>query len=491
MSTASAGLRGQPPRVLIKPIPPNPEREKYRKLWQNPDYRIVSPGEQVAQLFLHRARPPSNAEIIDFGAGTGRGALMLALFGKLKVKMLDFAENCLDEEVAQACETQKERISFRVHDLTKPIREVAPYGYCCDVMEHIPTVDVPKVLRNILASAQHVFFCISIVDDLMGASIGETLHLTVKPMEWWEQAIKEVGAVIHWSQLLDDETGVPSACAIYCSSWHKDAAELVKTGALNVSDEVLEAQIRQNIEAGYLQVTPHTEQDRELILLAGGPSMKGQLEKIRDLRSQGCALVTVNGAYRWAIENSLDPSCQIVLDAREFNSRFVQPPHPTCRYLIASQCHPATLAGVPKERTMLWHAGISDKNQALMKALGLPYYPIVGGTTVVLRAFALMRMLGYSSFHVFGFDSCVMEDGTHHAYAQPENDDEPVVPVTCGARLFRCTPWQLTQASNYRELVAILGDAIQMHVYGDGLISHMITTGAEFAAAAAAEQPSS
>jgi hypothetical protein len=42
----------------------------------------------------------------------------------------------------------------------------------------------------------------------------------------------------------------------------------------------------------------------------------------------------------------------------------------------------------------------------------------------VLRAFPLLRMLGYTQFHVFGFDSCVQEDGTHHAYPQPENDNQ-------------------------------------------------------------------
>jgi hypothetical protein len=61
----------------------------------------------------------------------------------------------------------------------------------------------PKVLRNILASAEHVFFNISTVDDVMGATIGETLHLTVKPIEWWVEQFKEVGAVVHWSRTLE------------------------------------------------------------------------------------------------------------------------------------------------------------------------------------------------------------------------------------------------------------------------------------------------
>src|SRR5574343_1126631 len=107
--------------------------------------------------FLDQARPKPDAEVIDFGCGTGRGALMLALMGQMKVTMLDFASNCLDEDVAGACATQPERIKFIEHDLTQVPQVNAVYGYCCDVMEHIPTDDVPTVLQNILASAQHVF----------------------------------------------------------------------------------------------------------------------------------------------------------------------------------------------------------------------------------------------------------------------------------------------------------------------------------------------
>jgi hypothetical protein len=428
------------------------------------------------------ARPPKDAEIIDFGAGTGRGALMLALFGGLRVKMVDFAENCLDEDVRKACVSQPTRISFKQHDLTRPLADVAPYGYCCDVMEHIPPADVPTVLSNILASAEHVFFNISTVDDVMGATIGETLHLSVHPTEWWVEQIKDAGAVVHSAKTLD------GSCVIYCSRWH-EARDVVSEGVLNTAEDVIEAQTAANIRAGWTQAIPFTTQDREVVLLAGGPSMKAELETIRMLRNDGAALVTVNGAYGWAIEHGLQPSAQIVLDAREFNARFVDPPHPDCRYLIASQVHPATLAKLPKERTYLWHSGISDANEALLAELGLPYFPVPGGSTVVLRAFPLLRMLGYAKFHVFGFDSCVQHDGTHHAYPQPENDGADVIPVTCGARIFHCVPWQLAQASEFRDLVGLMADQVEMKVYGNGLIAHMIQTGADFAASdpAAAE----
>ncbi len=63
-----------------------------------PEYRVVAPGEHLAQQFLAQARPRKGASVIDFGCGTGRGALMLAVLGGLNVTMVDFARNCLDDE---------------------------------------------------------------------------------------------------------------------------------------------------------------------------------------------------------------------------------------------------------------------------------------------------------------------------------------------------------------------------------------------------------
>jgi hypothetical protein len=42
---------GQAPVLLVKPIRP-PEKDIYKTMWDKPEYRVVSPGEMIAQGVL-------------------------------------------------------------------------------------------------------------------------------------------------------------------------------------------------------------------------------------------------------------------------------------------------------------------------------------------------------------------------------------------------------------------------------------------------------
>jgi hypothetical protein len=166
-----------------------------------------------------------------------------------------------------------------------------------------------------------------------------------------------------------------------------------------------------------------------------------------------------------------------MVDARPFNARFTKPVIPACKYLISSQCDPSVLEGLPKELTYLWHTG-ADHIRADLDEAYSTWWLIPGGSTVMLRAIPLLRLLGFKRFHLFGFDSCLSGDA-HHAYAQPENDSETVIPVTVGGRTFRCHAWQVAQAQEFIDLVKFLGEEIELEVYGDGLINHIVRTGAQ------------
>lgn len=155
------------------------EREKYERIWSFSKYRKMSPGENTLSEMLKKVNPEPNSSFIDFGCGTGRAAQKLQDKG-FDVTGIDFASNCLDPHV---------HITFVVQNLWEPIEAKADYGYCTDVMEHIPTERVDDVLKYISDAAPCVFFQIAMFNDSMGRLIGEPLHLTVENTDWWNEKL--------------------------------------------------------------------------------------------------------------------------------------------------------------------------------------------------------------------------------------------------------------------------------------------------------------
>jgi hypothetical protein len=66
-------------------------------------------------------------------------------------------------------------------------------AYCCDVLEHIPEALTMLVVQRCLQAAPIAVFSIAHEQDKFGATIGESLHLTVKPFRWWRDHLAEVG----------------------------------------------------------------------------------------------------------------------------------------------------------------------------------------------------------------------------------------------------------------------------------------------------------
>ena len=468
--TTQTSVMSDAPEVKVENVRPL-EKDLYKMMWDIPEYRHVAPGENIAHEFLAQAKPKAGSSVLDLGCGTGRGGLNLAFFGNMDVTLVDFAPNCLDADIVPMLKTQSHVLRFVEADLSQPLPVKAAYGYCTDVMEHIRPHHVDKVLDNCLEAAQHVFFAISTVDDVMGEIVGHKLHLSVHPYKWWLKKFRDRKCIIHWSK------EVEGACLFYVSSW-MDGKDVVNIGEVNTDIDKIKENVEHNIKQGYLQVQPHSTNDMEVMIVGGGPSLPQHVEKIKKLRAKGVKLITINNAYKWCIDNGLTPSAMVMVDAREFNARFTKPVVDDCKYFLASQCNPLCFEGLPKDRTYLWHTQADDLNEVLAEQYET-WHPIPGGSTVLLRAIPLFRMLGFKRFHLFGCDSCIEED-KHHAYEQNENDGQLVVPVNVGGKIFNCNPWMVSQAQEFIDIIRMMGDEIELEIYG-GLLHHILETGASYA----------
>lgn len=167
------------------------EREKYEKAWALDKYRDYSPGEHLVERAIADLGMTSFETVIDFGCGTGRAAKK---FQDLDFSVLgvDFVPDAVETDIAfkEAC----------LWDL--PVLK-ADWGFCTDVMEHIPTEKVSDVLDGIRRStAKGAFFQIALTKDSFGDRIGERLHLTVKPTDWWIDQLSS-----HWGHVKALERG--------------------------------------------------------------------------------------------------------------------------------------------------------------------------------------------------------------------------------------------------------------------------------------------
>lgn len=181
--------------VAIPPIQQHDEaseREKYERVWRERDYRQWAPGETHVVDAIATLGMSHDERVVDYGCGTGRPALAFADHG-LRVVAVDIAENCLDPSVASLMRKVRD-VRFEIAclwDLPPSVR--GDWGFCTDVLEHIPTDMVDTVLDAIRRrTPRGAYFRIDFGADAFGPKIlGTPLHLTIRPPEWWAGRLRK------------------------------------------------------------------------------------------------------------------------------------------------------------------------------------------------------------------------------------------------------------------------------------------------------------
>lgn len=164
------------------------ERVKYERVWKEDAYRQVCHSKVLWDE--HRdCFPDEFGSAVDLGCGLG---LMIAEWSEQgkEVYGVDIARNCLHSDVAEKY-TSKLFI-YPLWDIPPRAIEKDRFdvGVCADVMEHIPRHKVVASLHCVSNYCKHVVFKI---DHAENSFIGETLHLTIEPVEWW---IGQMNAVV-------------------------------------------------------------------------------------------------------------------------------------------------------------------------------------------------------------------------------------------------------------------------------------------------------
>jgi len=245
----------------------------------------------------------------------------------------------------------------------------------------------------------------------------------------------------------------------------------VSSSELKVKNNVNLATIKRNIDINSRRDIPWIElqdaHEREVLIIGGGPSLIEDLNEIRErfeIGGKGGYILALNGSAKMISEQGMIPNSIVIIDARESNVKFTD--QTTHKFFLASQCDPSVFDNAVG--ATLFHIDIPDLGYYVPG--DRPIQAIGGGSTVGLIAMSLAYTLGFRTMHLYGYDSSYADDA-HHAYDQPENDDEHTFNAHVGGKTFRCAPWMVTQTNQFQNLAKQLIEMdCKIHVHGTGLL---------------------
>jgi hypothetical protein len=167
----------------------------YDAVWAHADYHTLSPGSEAVPRFLRLVDAVPGESLIDFGCGTGRAGAALSARG-LDVVLTDQTNAGLEVN-------GDPKLPFRQHCLWRkwPYGS-ADFGFCCDVLEHVPTELTALTIARMLEACDWLYLEVSTVPDQFGMLVGQPLHKTVKPFVWWLDLCAEIGTIRYGVDML-------------------------------------------------------------------------------------------------------------------------------------------------------------------------------------------------------------------------------------------------------------------------------------------------
>mgnify|MGYP003134118457 FL=1 len=239
--------------------------------------------------------------------------------------------------------------------------------------------------------------------------------------------------------------------------------------------------IKSALERDLDEFGPSPPHDKEICIVGSGPSVKGQIKKIRKMKERGVFILAVKGAHDFLIKNKIIPHAALAVDPQDHIVRCFrkklkkgEPNRPV--YLIASQCHPELFDYLEDQSVILWHLLATSSAEFLEGKV-----QIGGGSTSGSRGTVLAWMMGFRTFHLFGFDSCLQGEGNNQLRKitgeRWGSETEQILQLECEGKTFYADPAMAAQANEIQDVVKML-DGSRFKAYGKGLIQTIFESNA-------------
>lgn len=147
-----------------------------------------------------------------------------------------------------------------------------------------------------------------------------------------------------------------------------------------------------------------------IAIVAGGPSVKRHLDKIRTFKW----IMAAGSSHDFLMDNGIVPTFAVSTDAKKETGDFYRQLNPQTQYLMASVVPPELLDRMEQQNCQLylWHFNeqVDPKHYRGEQAMGW-------GCMVGVVCIQMALWLGFQHHHYFGYDCCLdRESFATHAY---------------------------------------------------------------------------
>ena len=169
--------------------------------------------------------------------------------------------------------------------------------------------------------------------------------------------------------------------------------------------------------------------NEDIIMVSGGPTINWKTLK-KHIKKSNAKVVCVKHSYPDLLAHGIQPYACVMLDPRPIEgksthgiirSTLFRQTDPNTHFMIASMTDPSVTRFLQKKKVNIhgWHAysqAVHDLTAAtktgqipLSEGLELPddVTFVTGGTCAAMRAIGMFHILGFRTFHLYGFDCCI------------------------------------------------------------------------------------
>jgi uncharacterized Rossmann fold enzyme len=237
--------------------------------------------------------------------------------------------------------------------------------------------------------------------------------------------------------------------------------------------KAVDADQRANVQSALARNLPEFQpalfgHDGTFVVVGSGPSMPLYLDDIRQERERGRPIVAIKGAHDWLVSNGIEPDVFVCVDPRDRRNG-IQRKNARTLYMIASRCDPVMFDHLADCKVMVWHSWSEEEDLPELR----PHTRIGGGSTSGLRAINIGHCMGFRRFVLYGFDSCLADDGKTKRFTGEEAPADAIMDLVIGGRRFLCNAALAMQASEFQELYKVM-PGIKIDVKGDGAIAAIV-----------------